>query len=380
MKIDRLMLVDLKANILRGFKLIRILNFDRKNKIGAVRAEISVSSACNYRCCFCHSHSYLKNSSINPEIMNGRVLHELLNDLRKLQVREILFSGNGEPLLCNELVNEIKQSGKDFKIEIITNGSCLNLVDEELLRNLEYLTISLNSGNGASHQQTHGYKGENKFFEILDNIKRISEYKHAKYKIKLNYAITNDNIDELDDFIKLAMDLGVLFMVRPISVDFPELKYKELDGIDLRHINNIANYYLKTQKLTNKIRLSLELLNRSCGLALDKLSPQPEKGQYLHPCYMPYIQPYISSNGDVLLCSSGEEKPLGNINIESFKSIWQKEATRKMRLSCTQMHVTNNPVFNECINCANVLYHSATFHGIYSRITILSKYLENNYG
>jgi MoaA/NifB/PqqE/SkfB family radical SAM enzyme len=308
--------------------------------------------------------------------MSDDVLHNLISDLKKLHVKELLFSGNGEPLLCRALIKEIKQFGKYFKIEILSNGSTLDLIDEELFRNLAYLTISLNSGNGASHKVTHGYKGQNRFSEIITQIERILKFDHASDKIKLNYVITTDNYSELDDFFEKAIKWNVSFMARPVDIIFPELKSKGLDEKMLRDLSKKAQEYLRTRKLTRKLALSFQLVERACNLALDELSNQKSnRPSHLYPCYLCFIQPYIDSNGDVLLCSSGSEKPLGNINRQNFLSIWKNKESLAMRLLCTQMDKTKKPVLPACIGCANVLYHSTAFHGIYSKIPLLPKRL-----
>jgi MoaA/NifB/PqqE/SkfB family radical SAM enzyme len=372
MKIDKLMMKDMGANITRGLTLINMLNFDPKSKIGPIRVEIAPSSACNYRCCFCHSHSFLRPNSTQPDIMSDETIHNLITDLKKLKVKELLFSGNGEPLLCKGLIKEIKQSGNDFKIEILTNGSSLELVDKEVFRNLSYLTISLNSGTGKSHQLTHGYQGENRFPGIIGNLERILSYDRASEKVKLNYVITTDNINELEDFYKLAMKWNVIFMARPVAVDFPELKPKELTAKMLPDISEQARNYLGANKLTPKISLSFQLVSRACDMALHKISHNScNISEHLYPCYMNFIQPYIAANGDVLLCSEGAEKPLGNINHDSYTSIWQNKENLATRIACTQMHQTHIPVFKSCVDCANVQMHSVTFHNIYSKIPYL---------
>jgi MoaA/NifB/PqqE/SkfB family radical SAM enzyme len=308
--------------------------------------------------------------------MTDEVIHNLISDLKKLRVKELLFSGNGEPLLCKGLIKEIKEFGKYFKIEILTNGSTLDLIDEELFRNLAYLTISLNSGNGASHQITHGYKGKNKFPEIIKQIERILKFKHASDKIKLNYVITTDNYDELDDFYEKAIRWNVLFMARPVDICFPELEPKGLSEAMLHEIMRKAQEYLKTRKLTKKLVLSFQLVERACNLALETRSHQrPDRGESLYPCYLSFIQPYIESNGDVLLCSSGAEKPLGNINEQNFLAIWQDKKNVAVRILCTQMNKTNKAMLRACATCTNVLYHSTAFHGIYSKIPLLPKRL-----
>ncbi len=376
MKLDKLILKNLGANLKYGLQLIRILNFDRKSNIGPIRAEISPTSVCNFQCCFCTTHSYLKKTTIKPETMSDEALHNLISDLKKMHVKELLISGDGEPLLCKALIKEIKQYGRYFKIDILTNGMLLNLVDEELFRSLTYLTISLNSGNGASHQITHGYKGENIFPEIVRQIERILKFNHASDKIKLNYVITTDNYNELDDFFEKAIKWDVSFSARPVDIIFSELKSKELSEKMLHDLIRKVQQYLKTRKLSNKLTLSFQLVERACNLALDEMTNQKQsKPSHLCPCYLSFIQPYIESNGDVLLCSSGHTKPLGNINRQNFQAIWQNKDSLTLRLLCTQMDKTKKPVLPACVGCANVLYHSMAFHGIYSKIPLMPKLL-----
>ncbi|MFC1977734.1 radical SAM protein [Chloroflexota bacterium] len=369
---DKLFSKDLKDNVYRGLKLIRMLNFDKNAAFGPIRIDIASTSVCTYKCCFCVAHSYLKDDTVEPTFIDDDIIHSLFIDLRKLRIKELLFSGDGEPLLSKALIEEIKQNGRDFQIEILTNGSTLGLIDEGLFGNINALTISLNSGNGASHQVTHGYKGENRFKETVNNIERILTYGNASDSIKLNYVITSDNYNELDDFFNLALRWDVSFMARPIAIIFPELSVKELSPNILDSINRKVEQYLASKIPSKKLALSFELLKR----ALQMSFTMPE-GSKPYPCYMGYIQGYIKSNGDVLLCGEGEKKPLGNLIQESLSAIWQKKGNLALRVMATQMHRTNSPVFEMCTNCANVRYHSLAFHNVYSKIPALPGLLEN---
>lgn len=366
---DKLLLQDLKSNIFRGLKLIRMLNFDSKATVGPIRVDIAPTSACTYNCCFCNSHSYLRDDHAEPVFMHEDVLHNIFSDLKELGTKELLFSGNGEPLLSKALRQEIKQKGKNFSIEILSNGSTLDFVDEELFSNLRFLTISLNSGNGKSHQITHGYKGENQFEKTIENIERILNFSNANNKIKLNYVITTDNYGELEDFFGRAMNWNVNFMARPVSVDFPELAPKGLNHELLDAINATITRYLADRTLSGKLNLSFQLLRRACQTGYRKIESQ----NTLYPCYMGFIQEYIEANGDVLLCSTGSEKPLGNLNENNLKTIWQHKDNLDTRMMATHMHETDDPVFSGCYNCTNVQCHSVAFHNIYSRIPGLYK-------
>jgi MoaA/NifB/PqqE/SkfB family radical SAM enzyme len=350
-----------------------MLNYDPNARIGPIRMDVAVTSACNFQCCFCKSHSYLKKDHVKSAFLSDEVIHNLFIDLKKLHVKEILFSGNGEPFLSEALIKEIKRQGKNFKIEVLTNGSTLHKVDEELFDNLDKLTISINSGDGSSHQLTHGYPGDNKFAKIVKNIERLLKFANASNKIQLNYVITKDNISEMDAFFKMAIGCDVSFMARPVSIDFKELQAKNIDQPMLQELQNKVALYLADKTLSRKMVLSFQLLNR----ALQFKEEISGGGDNLYPCYVGFIGSYIESNGDVLLCCEGQEQPLGNLNQDSFISIWQKTSSLACRILATQMNKTNRPMFRDCNVCTNVKYHSLAFHNIYNKIPGLPQALES---
>ncbi len=303
------------GNIKYGLQLVRMLNFDASCEIAPVRVEIAPTSACNYRCVFCKSHS---NGQVKPEFISEPVLTQLFKGLKALKVKDMLIAGNGEPLLYKALPRLIKEHGQDFRIELLTNGSLLGAVDGKVFKSLAYLTVSLNSGNGKSHPTVHGYKGANQFDFIASHIERLLACPQSRRKIRLNYVITPENRAELPDFYRLAKDWGVVARARPDSNTVPH-------------------------------------------------------GKELYPCYLGFIQSYITAHGDVLFCCEGESKPLGNLYRESFKTIWQKKEYLAMRQAATRMHLTGTPLFPGCYGCDNAQLHSLMFHRIYSKIPFVRR-------
>ena len=314
-------------NAKHGLALIRMLNYDKGARIGPIRVDIAATSACNYNCYFCKAHSHLRKEHVAPIHLDGATLQRLLIALKSLRVKNILFAGNGEPLLNRALPDIIKQYGEGFDIEILSNGSTLGIVDESLFSKLRYLTISINSGNGNSHTAIHGYKGANQFPKICEHIGRILQYRNARNKVKLNYVVTVDNVHELEDFEMLADKWSVQSVVRPMNIDFEELREKSV---------NMTNGEIDS----------------------------PES---LSPCYNGFIQPYIESNGNVLLCCDGQDEPLGNLYERDFTDIWQDEKNIWLRLEAVRMTA---PLFKMCNGCANAQVHSRMFHNLYSRLPL----------
>jgi organic radical activating enzyme len=304
-------------NALRGLKLIRMLNWDTGSRLGPLRADISVTSACNYHCVFCGTHSSTV-MEIKPVYLRPVVFSGLLEDLKELGTRDLLFSGNGEPFLSNKLVDFIAKNSH-FRIKVMTNGSLLDKVDKRLLAKLSGLSISLNSGNGKTHWKTHGYTGANQFLKIVKNIERLLQYDNSQGKIQLNYVVTPDNQNEVADFKVIAKWLGVRYNIRPMDTGF-------IDG-------------------------------------------HPATKGKLQPCYMGFIQPTITAEGKVQLCCGGIQYSDNDLNFKRFTDIWQDMDNREMRFSAAR----GKPLGTQCYGCANAQVSSALFHRIYSRIPILSR-------
>lgn len=317
------------TNVKRGLTLVKMLNFDPESKRGPLRIAISPTSACNYRCVFCGSHSYLTpETNAKLENMNFDILDLALMQARDMGTDNILWCGNGEPTLSNPMIEFINRNEYGYKNDILTNGSQLDRIDRTTFSHISVLRISLNSGNGKSHQITHHYKGENQFPHIVKNISRLMAYPDAQRKISINYVITNDNKDELEDLDKMCGAWGVEYHARPIDATNPEFEHLKLDGIDPAKI--------------------------------------------LRACYVGFIQCYIPTNGDVLICCGLIKSPLGNIYTENFKDIWVR--SRSIRMRAAAMDITNKPIARGCVGCANALASSASFHRYYSKIPMLSRW------
>jgi len=208
----------------------------------------------------------------------------------------------------------------------------LDRINRVTFGNISELVISLNSGNGRSHQLTHHYRGVNQFPGIVDNIRRLLSYPDGHRKISVNYVITKDNQDELEDLDKMCHEWGVDYDARPIDASIPELEYLKLDG----------------ENTTKTL---------------------------LHACYVGFIQCYIPVSGDVLICCGLYDRPMGNIFHENFKDIWVR--TRDMRLFASAMDKTQIPLARGCMGCVNAIASSAVFHNLYSKIPLLSRWKEH---
>ena len=316
------------ANILRGIKLVRKINFDPHSKIGPLRVVIGPTSACNYQCVFCGTHSYMAEARVKPEYMNPVIFNKALGQIRDTGTDTLLWAGQGEPTLSQSMIDFINKNEYGYKNQILTNGSMLDRIDRVTFGNVSALVVSLNSGNGRSHQLTHHYRGGNQFPKIVDNIKRLLTYPNGQRKISINYVITKDNQDELEDFDKMCHELGVAYNARAIDASLSGLERLKIDGENAAKI--------------------------------------------LRACYVGFIQCYIPVNGDVLICCGLIDRPMGNIYNDDFRDIWAR--TRGLRLKASAMDKTQIPIARGCCGCINAVASSARFHRFYSKIPLLSRW------
>ena len=316
------------ANILRGLQLVRKINFDPHAKIGPLRVVIGPTSACNYQCVFCGAHSYMAKVRVKPEYMDPFIFNKALRQIRDTGTDNLMWAGNGEPTLSQPMIDFINKNEYGYKNKILTNGSMLDRIDRVTFGNVSELVISLNSGNGMSHQLTHHYRGENQFPKIVGNIKRLLTYPSGQRKISINYVITKDNQDELEDFDKMCHEWGVSYNARPIDASLSGLEHLKPDGEDAAKI--------------------------------------------LHACYVGFIQCYIPVNGDVLICCGLTDRPMGNMWDDDFGDIWVR--TRDLRLRASAMDKTQIPLARGCRGCVNAIASSARFHKFYSKIPLLSRW------
>jgi len=104
---------------------------------------------CSFDCPYCEVFPFSNNSEFSVEIMEDDLRAAIASALKKnIPVRDICFSGNGEPTLSPEFPEALKRAGyvraelvPDAELVLITNGSFL--LDEKLFSLLAEAALSL---------------------------------------------------------------------------------------------------------------------------------------------------------------------------------------------------------------------------------------------
>lgn len=173
--------------------------------------RIKPTNICNHNCYYCHyKNPYLTLDEYNPNDMIPREkMLEIVDDMKKMGVKAVTFSGGGEPLVypyIAETMEKILDAGID--LSIITNGSMLKGRNAELLAKAKWVRISIDSIDASNYATIRGI-GENALPDLLKNIEGFAKIKNKDCELGINFVIGKENYKEIEQVATTMKELGV---------------------------------------------------------------------------------------------------------------------------------------------------------------------------
>ena len=266
--------------------------FFKKEKL-PVNARLDLCSMCNLNCRDCYMRKY--NSCA---IGSGYVtLENFISFLDKNPFIKILeISNNGEVFLNPHLLDMLKIA-YERGVQIYCNSVNFNKVSDEVLEgfvkyNVRMLTVAI---DGACQETYVKYRRGGNFDNVINNIKKLNEYK-KKYKkiypeLLWQYIVmdTNDSEEEILKAKEIAKSLDC------------EIFFKKTWNPDYKPSNPVM-----IEKLTG-----LDFGNDD--LAFSDFSKKWGVG---HPCISVWNWPQVNWDGRLMLCCCNYFK---NIDINVFE-------------------------------------------------------------
>ena len=245
---------------------------------------------CNAKCIYC-SREY-SEGDINYDTYP--IIKDLIEKGYYKQGGEATFQG-GEPSLMqhfNELIELFTKNGT--KVRIHTSAiKYSHSVYEALKQNKAAVVISLDSGTDSLYKKI---KQVDAFHKVIDTIKKYSQANSENVIIK--YIIIpgiNDNIGEIDNFLKLLKTLKI----KTTALDI-ELKYAQ------KHENKYISphIYLLTDYFQNKAKeFKLEVLIYSfLSYVLQNRKIKKSNFIYFKPLYKLLINKLNDKNKNIIYC------------------------------------------------------------------------------
>lgn len=275
-----------------------------------LECKIELTYRCNLKCKYC-----IMIDSKSEE-MSIEKLKDTINQLRELGVIQLSLTG-GEIFLredINELVDYCARKG--FILILQSNGI---LIDDKLINLLKnykniLLKISFHSSNSKVFNEFTGRV--NSFEETIKNLKNL---KSRGIKFILIFNVTSENKNSYEETIKFFNENNYRYIIN--SDIYPSISSKEKNNLEFINTDDIfAKIVYSECASKNEIYYS----SIKCDAAKMRLRIEP--------------------NGNVVPCGL-IRKPLGNIQIDTLKDIWNNE---------TSINFINSEVFKsrkECEKC-----------------------------
>ncbi len=281
---------------------------------------IEPSSKCNLACTFCDLHSgrlgELGHFKGNMEVATFTLLVEQLK-AAGIVLREMLFHGNGEPLLNKQLgsfIRYAKRSGVTERCRVTTNGTALtegvlhDLADSDL----DELHISLDA---ADRQRYLELKGKDLFDAVDANIRTAARYARETGRIKVAIKYALPHADGHYGFTAGDADAVVR--------DYDALT----EGTD-------------------------RVVFRALPVAVVNDGMFEKKTEYNTPCELPFYSLMVKFDGVVSACCADVvgELTLGRLQDEGIVAIIRGEKLRALREQHLRCSLQNLPI---CLYCGN---------------------------
>ena len=280
----------------------RRLDSDEIHPVEEKTCMIYLTSACNLRC----PHCYLSAGKALEKELSTKEIKDLLLLLHKEGIKELTFSG-GEISVRKDLL-EILAFAKElsFETKLLTNGT---LWDTESIEVASKLISAIQiSVDGYSEEKKKKIRGKGNFIKSLDTLDRFLENgisaqlaitpfpehglrgkieKYAQFGIELNAKYS-------DKDFKILFTTGIMDGRELKLTDKEREEYKSImQTVTTRYLGEDASDYPFV--LTHKSRKIMDNCSYGCL--------------------------YISSNGDVNMCSRAGLKPVANIRKDEFSEI-----------------------------------------------------------
>lgn len=290
-----------------------------------VTMEIDLTNLCNHNCYFC----VVKNLREQYKVaLDTDIIVNVISQLKELGTKGISFTGGGEPLLHKDFYKILECTHRQgFDTGLMTNGALITEGKaESLLRNLNWIRISVGAGNSELYKRI---QGRDDYERVIKNVRLLGNIRGEKgYEVNLGVRMLLDK-ENYQSLITLSSDLagsGINYIqVAPDCRD--------------------SNYAIFSQKDFKKIlEESKKVLEQSgISLLMAGFVQNQEDKEYPLKCYAHYFQMAVIATGDLIFCKNGRdntEMAIGNIYKNTIKEIWngQRCIELESRLSPLNCH------------------------------------------
>ncbi|MEP7127539.1 MAG: SPASM domain-containing protein [Chitinophagales bacterium] len=316
------------SRVLNGWKVLGSYFYSRLTgnavQIGLpVSVSIEPTTSCNLRCPECPSglRSFTRETGMLEADFFRKTIDELSSHLCYL-----LFYFQGEPYLHPDFLSMVHYaSQKGIYTATSTNAHFLN--DESARKTVESgldrLIISI---DGTTQEVYESYRIGGQLQKVLEGTRNIVKWKKQLQSktphLIFQFLVVSKNEHQINVVKKIAKETGV----NEVRFKTAQL-YDFKNGNDLIPVNEEFSRYKKQQDGTFAI-----------------------KNKLMNHCWKLWHSSVITWDGKVVPCCFDKDAKhrLGDLNSESFASIWQSDAYQRFRSAVLR----SRKEINICANCS----------------------------
>lgn len=318
-------------------------------KVGPITVEFHPTNRCNHRCPACTFGIPDRANTFTNVDFDVKLLQELIEDLRELEVRGIDISGGGEPLMHPALPRFIEEfHSNGFDVGLVTNGSRLNhtgrnssaaKIRNAILKNCTWCRISVDAGSQVVYEKMHGKTPAVNFAVLLESIKILCSEKvksGSNTTIGVSFLLTPDNYLDLIKSVCLFREVPGLdyFQIKPIVIPpCDRINHPNMIFWDRRLFDALITVKAYEKKSFRIYTLGFKFID----MLLNEAEGLPFKKCWAHPFY-----PTICADGTVVVCCHMLNFILEGKNVGKYGKITSNKRFKKIWLEHKRFETGRN--------------------------------------
>jgi len=327
--------------------------------MGEVTAPIYVrikpTNECSHNCFYCvydPEFSDIHPTSDRAAALPQHKMSEVLDDLADMGVKAVTYSGGGEPLSYPHIAEAFRKTlDSGIGLSLITNGQGLCGESAELLRNADWVRVSLDYCGAEMFGQTRR-RPENEFSVVKDNIASFAKERGPDCDLGVNCVVNHLNHGHLVRIAEFCKGLGV------DSLRFAPLWKRDFMAYHAGFKDEAISQLEAAQELQDD--------NFSVGSTYWRYfnGPAGDEERTYDRCFYMEVVPVIAADQKVYTCHNNAYDPagmVGSIKDQRFKSLWFSPETAEFfrgfdpRQSCKHECANDgkNLILNEWVNCGS---------------------------
>lgn len=223
------------------------MQFSQKSR---TRLPPAVNLYITYHCRSQCAHCFLVQSDkINKHELSRETLFSIIDQLAEQNVYLLIISG-GEPLLHPDFFEIVRYADKKNILPLVAITGT-QVADDDISKYVAagIPTVQL-SLDGASPQLNDKIRGRGNFSEVLSTARR---FKSAGVNVNLAICLHQGNLEEVEEFFKLCLDLNILRIKLGFYRQFTfDSRVRELSSVQIGAVLEMARQFMQTHGLSRE--------------------------------------------------------------------------------------------------------------------------------